>query len=574
MWRFFARTVLIIACLGFVLSACSSSGGKPCETDADCADGEFCDTDGKCHKKEVPDGYDGNGNDGDGDQVPEGDPGPQPCEHDRDCPPDKVCEVATGECVDGDMCQESYNCPSDQYCDPVGKICKDRSELCEPCTIDEQCPDPGMGDMCIEYPDGTYCGKSCGTAGCPPGYECDYTAGSGEGPNPGQCRSNTGSCEGTFICHEDEDCAANKVCNKDTGKCVNKCQVVPCTAGQVCHATGHCGPACEEDADCEDYGDGLICCTGAGTPVEFCTADSVGVCRPAGCVLHAECSSTLEHSLGYCDKRDGTCKEGCRYGGEHGVVSDCTAGYECTCTQGEVSCDAFDCCPDPGKPEACVCDPEQQDCSQVSVCDDGECTKIPCYERGTDIACAAHNLCCGFPTDGNGDPDGYPCPDGVPEGDCYVAPKDEWCAPCGEEGKACDTAAHLGYGEPGVCLKDGDENTYCHPACRDTNDCPATWQCNFAYIQGCEQADQCEPTASCDLWIRQYDENNEIQEVNACHCETDDDCPDDINGFKAVCVETSICDYTVEPADCHDGKVCKFAKACLSSVGCPDLHGN
>lgn len=553
------------------LGGCSSSQQNSCTGPEDCPAGQVCGPDGKCHDQVEGDACDSDGCDWDGGDsgTADGDSGPPPCTHDRECPPDKVCEISTGQCVDGQACQASYNCPSGQYCEPTGGVCKTRSELCEPCTTDEQCPDPGMGDLCIEYADGKFCGQHCDPAQCPPGYVCDQSAGSGSPASHGQCRSNTGECGSTFVCHEDGDCAANKVCNQATGKCVAKCQDIGCPAGQVCHATGHCGAACTGNDDCASLGDGLVCCTGAGQPVSFCTADTVGVCRPAGCVSHAECLLTGGESLGYCDKRDGQCREGCRYGGEIGVVSDCKSGYECQCTQGTVTCDSFDCCPDPGAPESCVCDPESEDCSQVSVCDNGQCVKIPCYERGVAVACAAHNLCCGFPVG-----DYYSCPTDVSEGDCYLADKDAWCAACGEEGKSCQTP-NLGHGEPGVCLSDDkDGNTYCHPACRDTNDCPATWSCNYAYAQGCQDASNCEATASCELVYKGYDDQGQVQEVNGCHCTSDNDCPADINGFRAVCVDTTICDYTVDPPDCHQGKVCKFAKACLSPIGCGTLHGN
>lgn len=553
--------------LALFAAACSSSDAKPCQDDTDCGEYQYCAADGRCHPKTIPgDGMDGEDGGLDGDQAADSDQGPKPCENDWDCPPDKVCEVSSGECVAGNACQHSYNCSSDQYCDPDGEVCKDRSELCEPCATDEQCPDPGMGDMCVSYPDGNYCGQSCGARTCPVGYDCDRDSGSGTGVNWGQCISNEGTCDSTFVCHTDDDCAANKVCDKNSGKCKSKCQDIGCAAGLVCHATGHCGTACAADGDCAIFGSGLVCCTAAGVPVSYCTADSIGVCRPSGCVLHAECEILGGNSLGYCDNRTGECKTGCRIGGEKDIVSDCKAGYKCDCTNGTATCDLFDCCPDPGKPEACKCNPELDDCSQVSVCDDGECIKIPCYERGVEIACAAHNLCCGFPID-----DGYTCPGGVTAGDCYTAPKDQWCAPCSEEGKSCQTP-NLGYGEPGVCLSDEDSNTYCHPACRDTDDCPATWQCNYAYIQGCQDASNCESTATCEVVYRYYDDNQQLQEVSGCMCQTDADCPSDINGFQAVCIDTNICANADDPTDCHQGKICKFAKACLSGVGCPALN--
>jgi len=560
---------LFVLVAALAMAACSgSSSEKPCTGDGDCPQGQSCGADGKCHPNTPADGQDG-GPDGGDAQSGDGDSGPKPCTHDRECPPDKICQLSTGQCVAGQTCQESYNCDSSQYCDPVGKVCKTRSALCEPCSDDLQCPDPEMGDMCITYPEGKFCGQRCGVAQCPPGYICDTQAGSGTGPNPGQCRSNTGSCGSTFICHSDDDCAANKVCNLATGKCVPKCQEIGCAAGLVCHGTGHCGEACKGDADCSTYGSGLICCTAPGTPASFCTQSQVGVCRPAGCVLHSECLVTGGNSLGYCDKRTGECKTGCRFGGQAGVMTDCTSGYYCECTSGTVSCDIFDCCPDPGQPEDCVCNPETQSCSNVTVCDNGTCTKIPCYERGVHVSCDAHNLCCGYPLG-----DFYPCPNGVAEGDCYLADKNAWCGACSEEGKACQTPG-LGRGEPGVCLKNQkDGNTYCQPACRDTNDCPATWSCKYSYIQACDQNAPCQVQSNCKLIYKGYDDQGQVQEVNGCHCTTDADCPTDINGFRAVCVNFNICDNTQQPPACTPGKVCQFAKACQSPTGCAVLNGN
>ncbi len=550
-----------------LVCGCSSQGDKPCQLPSDCPAGWECGADGKCHQIITGDGEDGQ-SDGGGDLPADSDPGPKPCTHDRECPSDQVCNLATGECVDGTWCQESYNCDTDQYCDPVGEVCKIRSQLCEPCTEHLQCPDPEMGDMCITYPQGRFCGQRCGVAQCPPGYDCDLTAGSGTGANPGQCRSNTGECGSTFICHQDDDCAANRVCNLATGKCVPKCQEIGCAAGLVCHGTGHCGEPCQGDADCSTYGAGLVCCTGPGAPVSFCTQDQVGVCRPAGCVLHSECLIATGNSFGYCDKRNGQCQEGCRYGGVSGVMTDCKAGYYCECTGGTLACDTFDCCPDPGQPDACVCNPETQSCASISVCDNGTCTKIPCYERGVHVSCDAHNLCCGFPVG-----DYYTCPGGTTEGDCYLVDKNAWCATCPEEGKACDTPG-LGHGEPGVCIADTkDSNTYCHPACENTNQCPSTWSCKYTYVQACDQNSPCEVPANCQLIYRGYDENQQVQEVNGCHCLTDADCPTDINGFRAVCVDFNICDYTVQPAVCNPGKVCQFGKACQSPQGCSTLHG-
>jgi hypothetical protein len=570
------KCMLLISVAGVIalvvaasVPACSSSQ-KSCTTDLDCQADEYCAVDGKCHKKGIPDGQDGDGNGGaDGDQAADADQGPPPCEHDRECPPDQVCSA--GDCVAGSPCNHDYNCDmATQYCHPEGHVCKQRSALCEPCLEHYECPDPTMGDMCIDYSDGKYCGMRCGTQACPAGYDCDLTAGTGTGTNPGQCRSNTGSCAGTFICHRDEDCASNKVCNRTTGKCVTKCvDDTSCAGGLKCHYTGHCGSPCQSDADCANYGDGLICCVSPGVPSQYCDSNSAGKCRPAGCVLHSECLVTVGDSLGYCDKRTHTCMPGCR-AANPSAVNDCKSGMKCVCDNGEVSCDGFDCCPDPGEAGTCVCDPEKQDCSQVSVCDNGACEKIPCNERGdVNIACARNQVCCGWPT-----ADGYPCTGGVNPGECYMAPKEIWCSACGSEGDPCEVQGY-GYGEPGICLSDGgDGNTYCHLACRDAQDCPATWQCDYSYIQGCDpqQGADCEAGASCEVAYKGYDDQGNVVEVKACVCQTDADCPAEQNGFTVVCEPQQLCDMTVDPPDCRQASVCSFAKACQCQTCCSQLH--
>ncbi|MBN2494492.1 MAG: hypothetical protein JXR96_07885 [Deltaproteobacteria bacterium] len=564
MWKKWMVWLTAVGALGLIAvliaAACSSSNGKSCTKDEECAADEYCANDGKCHKRVVPDG----GGDGENDGGDTGiDEGPPPCQRDIDCPPDQVCR--DGECVPGEKtCQHDYNCDrATEFCDPDGGICKQRSALCEPCYRDIECPDPTQNDRCIPYSDGhTYCGQACGVRGCPIGYDCDRTQAYGEGPNPYQCRSNTGSCEGTFICYGDSDCPSNKVCDMMTGVCVPKCSSDQnCAPGKKCHYTGHCGAPCSGDNDCDVYGEDLICCLSPAQ--EWCDANSTGRCRPDGCVLHSEClldPLNNNHSYGYCDQRTHECKTGCRTA-NNGVVEDCTSGYRCTCPVAQqVACDEMDCCNDPGS-GGCLCDPEFEDCSQVMVCDDGVCEKIPCHERGdVSIACARNQVCCGWPLE-----DGYPCPDGTEEGECYTAVPPV-CATCSEDAECDFTADGYGYGEKGVCLEDMDGNNYCHLGCRDSQDCPSTWQCSYTFFQYCDQDNPCEPSASCEMYVKTED-----GQYDGCHCLTDADCPEDINGFRARCQDVQICDYTVEPVECHQGKICLYAKACQCSNCCGQI---
>ncbi len=62
------------------------------------------------------------------------------------------------------------------------------SKLCDSCVIDDNCG--GDGALCIQLPEGKYCGKTCkGNADCPAGYGCKPFAGSL------QCVPLTNSCE-------------------------------------------------------------------------------------------------------------------------------------------------------------------------------------------------------------------------------------------------------------------------------------------------------------------------------------------------------------------------------------------
>lgn len=581
------------------LIGCSSSK-KTCTNDSDCDVSQFCGEDNRCQVRPNPDGFDGaddtednqprdtldgsddpDGFDGADDTVDDqpsdtldgsdgqndnGDQGPQGCSHDRECPNDKICDLSTGDCVDGTtLCQQDFHCDIDtEYCDPIGQICKRRSDLCEPCLQDFECPDPSEGDMCILYTDGNkYCGRRCGQLLCPVGYDCDLSVGSGSGPNPGQCRSNTGSCQGTFVCHEDKDCAGNMICEKMTGKCKPKCEDdTGCPVNQKCHLSGHCGPVCDADTDCTQYGNQFICCiTQASSP--YCDANSIGRCRPNGCALHSECPESGD-SLGYCAKTTGVCMTGCRHA-DALTVNDCKAGMKCECEQiDRISCDQFDCCPDPGQGD-CLCDPMLEDCSQLSVCNNGQCVEIPCHEyENIHIACGRSQFCCGWP------PDGYSCPNGINQGDCYFD-KPNVCQSCQQEGQVCNVPG-FGYGEPGICRTDvGDSNLYCHIGCRDTQDCPSRWQCDFSYIQDCQDPSQCLPSASCDLWIRQYDENGQVQEASVCHCQSDSDCPPDANGFRATCEPVRICLDPDNPGDCSDGMACMWGKACQCANCCSQM---
>ena len=143
---------------------------------------------------------------------------------------------------------------------------------------------------------------------------------------------------------------------------------------------------------------------------------------------------------------------------------------------------------------------------------------------------------------------------------------DPVCKPC-QDHPECDLAGY-GFGEKGVCLEDEQGGPkFCHLGCRSNNDCPSTWQCDYVFLQACEQAEHCEATASCQP-IRTDQEGNV---TSGCHCQTDADCPSDILGFQGHCESMRVCDYSQETPACQMAKVCHFAKACLCQNCCTEL---
>jgi hypothetical protein len=131
--------------------------------------------------------------------------------------------------------------------------------------------------------------------------------------------------------------------------------------------------------------------------------------------------------------------------------------------------------------------------------------------------------------------------------------------------------AGYGYGEPGICLSDGgDGNTYCHLACRDSQDCPSTWQCDYSYLRGCDTDSDCEAGATCGVFLKRFDDQGQPEELKACMCDSDAVCGE-LNGFTGTCQPEQLCDQTVEPTQCQAGQVCKYAKACQCSNCCSQL---
>jgi len=229
----------------------------PCEVDADCDDGAFCNGAETCVDADCTDGDD---------PCPEGEECDEDtdsciqCATDEDCDDQDLCtddSCVDGRCVNADAdcddgiactddscdaatgdCENDENCAIDEACNPV-------TGACDPtCTVDADCDD---GDLCTD--------DACVTITGPAGGSVTV-------------------CAATPVDCDDNDPCTTDSCDAATGDCANP--PVTCPTGQVCDsATGACIEVpCTTDADCDD--DGLFC-NGA----ETCDT-TAGVCASGG----------------------------------------------------------------------------------------------------------------------------------------------------------------------------------------------------------------------------------------------------------------------------------------------------
>ncbi|HOU54778.1 MAG TPA: MopE-related protein [Myxococcota bacterium] len=116
-----------------------------------------------------------------------------PCLGNADC--------ESGFCVegpDGPVCSRTcvLECPEDWACrstligsDVVSLCIPLGATLCKPCRVHTQCG----GGLCLELPDGTFCGRDCAVAPCPSGYDC-LDLGEGE-ESVRQCVPHSRACD-------------------------------------------------------------------------------------------------------------------------------------------------------------------------------------------------------------------------------------------------------------------------------------------------------------------------------------------------------------------------------------------
>ncbi len=315
-------------------------------------------------------------------------------------------DVAPVKCVgpnDVHVCDTTGECASGMYCDQCSKTCKASRNVCDPCTIDDECAGAENGSICIPYDKGgTFCGQAClGDAGCPKAFTCKAVAGSASM----QCVPKNGSCApGSGLCKTDAACPFQFICNPDYGACVKGCTddlscPQPEGAPTVC-SLGHCVTPCTGDPDCAPIS------TDAKCVAQHCKI-------PGGCLTSAECDTSAKP---HCLLTTHMCVAGCVDDGEchdaglkcvngQCAVKGCTMNFECSfglvCNAGTGQCET------PTLPYCGKCDDQDQN---VTACGG----KPAICQASQDAAGNKLGPYCYLPcsTDPTGQcPEGYGCQD-------------------------------------------------------------------------------------------------------------------------------------------------------------------
>lgn len=171
------------------------------------------------------------------------------CQSDLDCRGGKICEDATGNCVDGKGCAQDKDCPAGRICDPERRVCVTGG----PCKADSECPAGTLCDptrmRCVAFP-------------CRADNDC---------PAEQVCNTDRQTC--APICASDKDCSTGQRCDSTLKRCVNSCQTDgDCPTGLLCDTTSsRCVPRCTTDLECSPA---QRCDTARQRCAAFCRADS------------------------------------------------------------------------------------------------------------------------------------------------------------------------------------------------------------------------------------------------------------------------------------------------------------
>ncbi len=486
----------------------------PCEQDADCDDGQWCNgaeacVDGSCEAGTAPDCDDGiactvDGCDEEADAC-ENTPDDGLCAEGEICDPDQGCQPeaecgSDADCDDGQWCNGAESCVDGVCQAGTAPDCDDGVD----CTVDA-CDEEA--DSCTHQPD---------HGACAAGELCDQQTG---------CQA--------VDCSEDADCDDGFWCNGAETCVEGTCQAgerVDCDDGIDCTVD-----SCDEADDaCAHLPDDGLC--GAG---EVCDPEAGG-CVAGGCSEDADCDDGQ-----WCNGAE-SCVEGAC---QAGTAPECDDGVDCTVD----SCDE--------EADACAHQPDHDRCAAGELCDPEQgCTAAPCDQDADcddGLWCNGAETCVDGACQAGSAPD---CDDGVP---CTVDG-------CDEEADACSHSPDDAVCDDGLWCN-GAETCDAGAGCQagTAPDCDDGVACT---VDGCdEEADACSHSpddAVCDdgLWCN----GAETCDAGAgCQAGTAPDCDDGVACTVDSCdEEADACEHAPDDGLCDDGDACNGVETCDAEAGC------
>ncbi len=507
------------------------------------------------------------------------------------CDGSAYCPVAQPVSCDGyacdasqvckSTCDTSADCIASHYC--LDHVCERRVDPGKACESDAECP--AGSAFCV---DGVCCNTAC-KGQCEacnlPGKEglCELVSGAPLGDRA-PCRGDGSACNGTC------DGTKRGQCTFPSTQTV--CQEAACdpAAGAAveqafCDGAGSC--AATAPSDCAPYVCGATTCRGDCVSDAQCTGESyckAGKCRPleepgAACARDAQCESGFCTDGVCCEARcDGQC-EACGEGGKCAPVSGAPVGARPACAgeKGDACAGACDgrsrqSCVYPGASVAC----REARCEvgvatvAASCAGDGRCS------AAQTVACpngCEGALCAGDACAANGD---------CRAGERCIAGT---CAPQGEAGATCSSAADCGSGycvdgvccdracdgqceacdgaEPGVCAPvSGAPRGSRAPCTSDGSACGGA--CDGKRALGCAYpvGTVC-AAGSCEAG------DGEAVATTESQCNGSGRCPaprQQVCGALGCDAKRGLCD-----GDCADGRACPSGKYCSAGVCVDDL---
>jgi len=249
----------------------------PCESDADCDDGSFCNGPEVCEENWCI-------------------WSPFPCEQGIEC--DEEGDRCLKQCETSLDCDDNVFCNGEERCD--NNLCVSGTS---PCASD-RCD--GTSNRCVECKYHSHCSAD---------QVCDLAT--------NKCIAKTGctsdaACSDGLFCNGEERCAAG-VCTSGAAPCSGLCDEIgdrcvacfndsDCPTGKICSAEHSCvdRPVCEVDADCDD----AAYCNGA----ERCQAGACLAGTPPPCP--ARCDEVADRCVECLNEDDCASGELCSAQGE------------------------------------------------------------------------------------------------------------------------------------------------------------------------------------------------------------------------------------------------------------------